>query len=110
MADETRPEVTPPLSLTDLERFFSAKHVREECPMCGCPDWTVESTGAQTAHLPIRSPENNQPPSFKMRYGPVYTVPAVWMRCSQCAFLRMHALADIIHWLDHNPEESKPCT
>lgn len=92
MADEKDdfPSVVAGLNVSQaVDRLF-AKTKDARCPICGNPDWLVESGG------PFGG-DDVPTPAFLLKdargyWGPIPSVAAAALSCSNCGFIRLHNL------------------
>lgn len=84
------------ISAEDLSAYFTAKDVKNGCPMCGTDDWSVTPIAGPDGQ--IQAGEILLEISAQMVKS-LSWVPVLPLVCQNCGFLRMHHTFWIQKWL-----------
>ena len=84
------------ITADQLERFYGGKGINANCPVCGNHSWQVAGgeEGSNWALTSVRDDGN--------AVLPAPAIPIVAVVCSNCFYIRSHALKAIERWLQDN--------
>jgi hypothetical protein len=95
---ETAPDNLPPLPTTaELIRFLEEKSKISACPVCTNESWLVADAPAE---MNWSIPADSVTGGFTI---PSPSIPVFSVVCTNCAFIRIHALRLAQTWLSQNP-------
>lgn len=90
------------IALNDIFRFYKAKDINADCPVCGEEKWAMVSPPNDNSCWAFVSEKLSGKMSL---LAPA--LPVLILACENCYHLRNHALKPIEEWLNDNPEQAE---
>lgn len=86
------------ISASELQRFFQSVGVKEPCTQCSQPNWGYDENAPGVQLL---TEETDTHPKIVWTTG----IPALYLFCINCGYIRIFAAGHIKHWLEQHPAE-----
>lgn len=95
------------LTLTDVQRFFSAKGVSAECPVCASHSRFVMGFNGNEATAALTYSSHPEGPVGYLPMLPgSLAKPLITVECSNCGFVQAFSYVVVFNWATQNPDSS----